>query len=99
MYFQFYPLYCYDILHILVPYGVHFFHTIFYFMVCVCILYIYNDVLYMSFTSDIYIFEIYTLAKNCTVLYALQVAHIIIPKTILNFTSVISHEMSQYDIC
>ena len=48
---------------------------------------------------QIYIFEIYTLTKNCTVLYALQVAHIIIPKTILNFTSVISHEMSQYDIC
>ena len=30
MYFQFYPIYCYDILHILITYWVHFFHTIFY---------------------------------------------------------------------
>ena len=36
-----------------------------------------------------------------TVPYALQVAHIVIPETILNFnfTSDICHEMSQYDIC
>ena len=48
---------------------------------------------------QIYVFEIYTLTYNCTVLYTLQVAHIVIPKTILNFTSVICHEMSQYDMC
>ena len=34
-----------------------------------------------------------------TVPYTLQVAHIVIPKTILEFTTDICHEMSQYDIC
>ena len=56
-------------------------------MYCVCHLY------------KIYIFEIYTLALIFTVPYTLQVAHIVIPKTILQCTTDICHEMSRYDIC
>ena len=53
----------------------------------------------ICYVLQIYILEIYTLTYNCTVLYTLQVPHIVILKTILNFTSFICHEMSQYDIC
>ena len=45
-----------------------FVYTIFYFMLYFCILYIYNDVLYMSFTSDIYIWDIYMNIKLADVI-------------------------------
>ena len=110
MYFQFYPLCFYDFWHILISYWVHFFFQIIFIFHALC-LYLLHKLTPVYHTSTytmmycvchlgkIYIYwDIYiSINFYCTMHFtSCSYCH---PKTILECTTDICHEMGQYDIC